>query len=133
MGQVRKQFERVKCLVLDEADRILDEVSTKEDVNYILDCCKNRKIQFFISATENEFLGKLREKSHQFNATLGNEKDLKLAFSLPETLQMQYILCPDELKDQYMQKLIDMNTSTKIVQSIVFSNSVKNAEILHRT
>lgn len=54
----------MKCLVLDEADRILDEVSTKEDVNYILDCCKNRKIQFFISATENEFLGKLREKSH---------------------------------------------------------------------
>lgn len=87
-------------MILDEADRILDELSTKEDVNYILDCCGNRKIQFFISATENEFLNKLRYKAHYFNATSGNEKDLKMVFSLPETLQMQYILCPDELKDQ---------------------------------
>lgn len=113
MGYIRDQFNRIKCLILDEADRILDEQSTKEDVNYILDCLNNRQYQFFISATENTFLTQLRKKSHQFNVNTGENggkgtggqdhiKDLKGVFSLPETLKMKFILCPDELKDQYL-------------------------------
>ena len=46
---------------------------------------------------------------------------------------MKYILCPDELKDQYLYHLIQANSVNSFVQSIVFSNSVKNAEILYRT
>mmetsp|Transcript_39593 Transcript_39593/g.33443 ORF Transcript_39593/g.33443 Transcript_39593/m.33443 type:complete len:118 (+) Transcript_39593:323-676(+) len=60
MGYVRDYFKRISCIVLDEADRLLDEQSIKEDVNYILDCCSNRQFQFFNSATENEFLNKLK-------------------------------------------------------------------------
>lgn len=127
---ISKQYvdlERVRYLVLDEADRLLDP-SYLTDLKLILDACSSPKRQtVMFSATMTSSLEQLQEVAMgddltvRYNANSNN-------FATVDALQQEYLFIPDNLKECHLVNLLKTEHPSSTI--IIFVSRCETAELL---
>lgn len=122
-------LSRVRFLVLDEADRLLDSAYNK-DLKCILDACAspNRQTLMF-SATMTPTMELLQANLvHEESDTFRYDSRENI-FGTVEALQQFYIFIPDNLKECYLVHLLkEVYTKSTV---IMFVARCETAELLH--
>lgn len=95
-------FRRLRFLVLDEADRLLDK-SFEEDLEVIFEALPSKRQTLFFSATLTDTLSRLKEKA--VNQPFFWEAPSQEA--TVEQLDQRYILTPAKVKDCYLVSLLE--------------------------
>lgn len=121
-------FKKLKYLVFDEADRILD-MEFSLDVELILKCCNPKRQTLLYSATLNEKVQNLAQMSlKEGNIFMFNACPL---YKTADNLEQFYLFMPKSVKDCYLYELI--STQVKLKKSnivIVFCSLLQECEIL---
>ncbi|KAK4885888.1 hypothetical protein RN001_002159 [Aquatica leii] len=122
-------FDNIKFLVLDEADRLLGG-QFDEQIKTIFKSLPKLKQTLFFSATITETLEKLKE-------TIGNDVfvyEAPAEVATVEELQQYYVLIPYDVRDAYLVETIRTfrknNTSGNIM---IFTDTCKKCQILSMT
>ncbi|XP_026330509.1 ATP-dependent RNA helicase DDX18-like [Hyposmocoma kahamanoa] len=121
------EYKYVKCLVLDEADKIF-QYGFEEDLKQIVSRLpKNRQTMLF-SATQSETTDSLiksamRESVHSVNT---DEDDLKATV---DGLKQGYVICETEYRLWWLHKLLKKTQNQKVM---VFFSSCKSVEFHHQ-
>ena len=120
-------LSRIRYLVLDEADRLLDD-SFGSEMECILGAVGHKRQTLLFSATMTRNLRTLRELSMEnafcFEAASGSGGE----WAIVEQLKQEYVLMPAKVKDAYLVYLLkELNE----VSTIVFTASCKSCELLH--
>ncbi|KAL0228377.1 hypothetical protein RCL1_004520 [Eukaryota sp. TZLM3-RCL] len=123
---VKDCFKRVKFLVLDEADRLVDEQFSKE-LSVILEALPSSRQTFYFTATLTPTLAQVKEAVTDL--FFWSESDNNIVV-LPPSLSHDYVFIPEITKDcwtLYLLQNIEHRTS------IVFCSACEVAEILSNT
>uniref|UniRef100_A0A7S3GEV4 ATP-dependent RNA helicase n=1 Tax=Palpitomonas bilix TaxID=652834 RepID=A0A7S3GEV4_9EUKA len=98
IGNERELFSRVKYLVLDEADRLL-EPGFAAELGPIVEALPEKRITLAYSATITPQLEKMKEMGKNppfyFNST-------PMLYTTPKSLREEMIVCPAKVKDLYL-------------------------------
>jgi ATP-dependent RNA helicase DDX49/DBP8 len=126
-------LHKVKYLIIDEADRLLEEdnVRMTKDLTKILNSLPKKRQTLLFTATNTPIVGETiaacPNNPFVYESADMNEK------KTVGTLDQKYILTPKECKDVYLVYLVLENRELRPKESImVFVRSCKMAEILHR-
>ena len=118
-------FQRLRFLVLDEADRVLDPTFEAE-LKVILRPLPKRRQTLLFSATLTRSIEALRQvalkDAYHFAAVQG----LKTA----ATLRQQYVLCPAKVKEVYLFHLLKRLEALEVRSAIIFVGTVKKCRLL---
>ena len=118
-------FQRLRFLVLDEADRLLDPTFEAE-LKVILRPLPKRRQTLLFSATLTRSIEALRQvalkDAYHFAAVQG----LKTA----ATLRQQYVLCPAKVKEVYLFHLLKRLEALEVRSAIIFVGTVKKCRLL---
>ncbi|XP_068731537.1 probable ATP-dependent RNA helicase DDX49 [Montipora capricornis] len=116
-------IKRIKFLVLDEADRLLDP-SFSDDLQVIFDNVPNERQTLLFSATLTDTLQELRELS-------SNEPfycEVKSDIATVSELDQRYILTAATVRDSYLVYILREHGENKSV--IIFTHTCKNCQAL---
>ncbi|KAI4333284.1 hypothetical protein L6164_018115 [Bauhinia variegata] len=118
-------FSRIKFLVLDEADRLLD-VGFQEELKFLFQCLPENRQNLFFSATTTSNLQKLHEryqdKLYVYEAYEG--------FKTVETLQQQMIFIPKKVKEVYLTHVLTKMDDMSVRSTIIFVNTCRDCHRL---
>jgi len=114
----------VKCVILDEADRLLDD-GFLEGIEFILSCIRHEHQTLLFSATMNEETKKLANKC------LKNPKHVSLISeqSIPKSIEHYFSFVNYETKEKV---LFDYLKREKVSQMIIFCNMRRTVDDLHK-
>jgi ATP-dependent RNA helicase DDX49/DBP8 len=127
-------FQNLKYLVIDEADRIVNEECFEQDLKTIVNAIPAERTTYLFSATmlagiekrKEIFEGRLDAKEPKltkpikvFDTTKGFPKTI-------DDLTQSYLLVPNKVKELYLINFIKSSMSDKkIRQTIIFCSTVK--------
>ncbi len=114
----------VKCVVLDEADRLLED-GFLEGIEFILSCIRHVHQTLLFSATMNEETKKLA------NECLKNPKHISLVSkqAVPKSIEHHFSYVNQEMKEKVFFNYLRRE---KISQVIIFCNTRRMVDKLHR-
>lgn len=127
-------LQRLKFLVLDEADFLLTETFAS-DLQTIIKVLpqKNKRQTLLFTATITDQVKSLSSGDSEkfFTYEINNSKDNDGSI-IPSTLSLYYIMIPEHVKEAYLYHII---TSTQYLEStiIIFCNRTHIVEMLRRT
>lgn len=113
-------LDKLKYLVLDEADRLLD-LNFEDALNKILEHIPQKRTTFLFSATMTNKVSKLHR------ASLTNPVKVEVSHSKHQTvstLTQNYLFVPDKYKNAYLAHIITGNVGKS---TIVFTMTCKSA------
>lgn len=124
-------LKRVKFLVLDEADFLLNETFAN-DLAVILNHLpkkENRQTLLFTATITDQVNSLQNENYFKYQIEMDH---LDNDIAIPKTLSIKYIILPNHVKEAYLYHLLTSEQYEKS-STIVFVNKTITAEILRRT
>ncbi|KAI8921040.1 P-loop containing nucleoside triphosphate hydrolase protein [Powellomyces hirtus] len=122
--------KNLKCLVIDEADRIL-EVGFEEEMHQIIKLLPRERQTMLFSATQTtkvEDLARVSLKKAPLYINVDENKDAATA----EGLEQGYVVCPSENRFLLLFTFLKKNLKKKVIVFLSSCNSVKyHAELLN--
>ena len=118
-------FKRLRFLVLDEADRILDPGFEKE-LQVILGPLPERRQTLLFSATMTQNLEALKRVALPDAFQFAEFEGLKTAVGL----RQEYVLCPAKVKEVYLFHLLKRLEQLKVKSAIIFVGTVKGCQLV---
>ncbi|GAB2226917.1 hypothetical protein Droror1_Dr00008715 [Drosera rotundifolia] len=119
-------FCRTKFLVLDEADRVLDE-GFEDELRAIFHCLPKNRQTLLFSATMTSDLQTLLElsgkKAYFYESYEG--------FKTVESLMQQYLFFPQNVKDVYLLHVLSKMEDMKIRSCIIFVSECRTCHFLN--
>lgn len=122
-------FSRIQFLILDEADRLLEQGCTDftSDLEVILGALPSRRQTLLFSATLTDTLQELKNIALNQPFFWESASETRTV----EELDQRYILTPEKVKDAYLVHLIQSFTDEHHDWSIIiFTNTCKNCQVL---
>ncbi|KAJ0065753.1 hypothetical protein NL108_017804 [Boleophthalmus pectinirostris] len=122
-------LSRVKFLILDEADRLLEQGCTDftSDLEVVLGALPSKRQTLLFSATLTETLEQLQSVALNKPFFWENKSETRTV----EELDQRYILTPEKVKDAHLVHLIQTFTDQHHDWSIIiFTNTCKSAQVL---
>lgn len=122
-------FSRIKFLVLDEADRLLDRLDGDfgDDLEVVFSALPKERQTLLFSATLTDTLTELQEMNSKKPFIWSEPKKV----STVEGLDQRYVLIPEHVKDAYLvficNKILEDSTNHSIM---IFTKTCKNCQIL---
>uniref|UniRef100_UPI00358EADDE probable ATP-dependent RNA helicase DDX49 n=1 Tax=Myxine glutinosa TaxID=7769 RepID=UPI00358EADDE len=123
-------LKNIKFLVLDEADRLLEEGDTdfSEDLQEIFKAIPAQRQTLLFSATLTDTLNELRDLTLNKPFFWESKEPVRTV----DELDQRYILVPDQVKDAYLVHLIQrLQDEHEDWPVIVFTNTCKKCQILN--
>lgn len=118
-------FSKIKFLVLDEADRVLD-VGFEDELRVIFKCLPKSRQTLLFSATMTSQLQALLElsanRSYFFEAYEG--------FKTVESLKQQYIFIPKQVKEVYLFYVLSKMEEMGIRSAMIFVSTCRSCHLL---
>eukprot|EP00249_Psilotum_nudum_P020054 c27539_g1_i1 orf=487-1929(-) len=118
-------FQRLKFLVLDEADRVLD-VSFEDELRTILFNLPSERQTLLFSATMTAELKALHKLSGDKAFIFEAYEGLKTV----DQLQQQYIFVPANVKDVYLAHVMSSMEERNICSAIIFASTCRTCHLL---
>lgn len=123
-------YKNLQCLVIDEADRIL-EIGFEEDMRAIIALLPKKRQTSLFSATQTKNVEDLARLSLQ-GVPVYAGVDQEDALATVETLEQGYIVCPAERRFLLLFTFLKKNLKKKVMVFFSSCNSVKfHAELLN--
>lgn len=122
-------FSRIQFLILDEADRLLEQGCTDftSDLEVILGALPSKRQTLLFSATLTDTLQELKNIALNQPFFWESPSETRTV----EELDQRYILTPEKVKDAYLVHLIQTFTDEHHDWSIIiFTNTCKNCQVL---
>uniref|UniRef100_A0A7N6AEC3 RNA helicase n=1 Tax=Anabas testudineus TaxID=64144 RepID=A0A7N6AEC3_ANATE len=122
-------MSRIKFLILDEADRLLEQGCTDftKDLEVIMGILPAKRQTLLFSATLTDTLQELKNIAMNKPFFWESKSETRTV----EELDQRYILTPEKVKDAYLIHLIQTFTDEHDDWSIIiFTNTCKNCQIL---
>lgn len=123
-------FNNLKCLIIDEADRIL-EIGFEEEMKQIIRILPNKRQTMLFSATQTrrvEDLARVSLKKAPLYVGVDDDKDA----STVEGLEQGYIVVPSDKRFLLLFTFLKKNMKKKVMVFMSSCNSVKfHAELLN--
>lgn len=122
-------ISRVQFLILDEADRLLEQGCTDftSDLEVILGALPTKRQTLLFSATLTDTLQQLQSIALNKPFFWESQSETRTV----EELDQRYILTPEKVKDAYLVHLIQTFTDEHHDWSIIiFTNTCKNCQVL---
>lgn len=118
-------FQRLQMLVIDEADRILEQ-GFEEDMHNIIKYLPKERQTILFSATQTRKVEDLARLSMKPNPIYtGVHDDSRLA--TVDGLQQGYVVCPAEKRFMLLYSFLKKNRNKKVMVSAIFSSISQNA------
>lgn len=111
----------VKAIVLDEGDRMLDELNIDDVKAVIKTTLKERQIAVFSASISDKTVGVCNEIMKEPKVLAVSEKD-----SMPRNIEHMFITCQRRDKINYIRKIV---AGEKVEKAIVFINNQENIEV----
>ncbi|EFA02088.1 probable ATP-dependent RNA helicase DDX49 [Tribolium castaneum] len=121
-------FNKLRFLVLDEADRLLGG-HFDEQIKTIFQALPKERQNLFFSATITDTLEKLKDVTGK--DVFFYEAPAEVA--TVEQLEQNYVLCPKDVKDAYLVETIRTYRATNDGNILIFTNTCKNCQVLSMT
>ncbi|XP_059058476.1 probable ATP-dependent RNA helicase pitchoune isoform X2 [Achroia grisella] len=119
-------YELVKCLVLDEADKIF-QYGFEEDLKQIINRLPKGRQTMLFSATHSETTDALVETAMKEDVQTINTDEDNLKATV-DGLKQGYVICETEYRMWWLHKLLKKTKNQKVM---VFFSSCKSAEFHH--
>ncbi|CAK9819723.1 Probable ATP-dependent RNA helicase DDX49 [Anthophora plagiata] len=124
-------LKRIKFLVIDEADRLL-EGHFDHQLKTIFDALPKEKQMLLFSATVTDTLDKIKNIASS-KVFLWESKDESGVVTVKE-LDQRYVLCPSDVRDSFLVEVIrTFRASNKNGSIMIFTDTCKNCQILSMT
>ncbi|CAK9825818.1 Probable ATP-dependent RNA helicase DDX49 [Anthophora retusa] len=121
-------LKRIKFLVIDEADRLL-EGNFDHQLKIIFDTLPKEKQMLLFSATVTDTLDKIKSIASS-KVFLWESKDESGVVTVKE-LDQRYVLCPSDVRDSFLVEVIrTFRASNKNGSIMIFTDTCKNCQIL---
>ncbi|MFN7771240.1 MAG: DEAD/DEAH box helicase [Planctomycetota bacterium] len=124
MGRRNLDVARLKCVVLDEADRMLD-IGFRPDIERILRQCPRSRQTLLLSATVPEQILQLAKRYMNRPKRINFSQDKVSA----ETIDQYFLRMPEEMKLEVLLKLLEREQPS---QAIIFCRTKLGTERLYR-
>lgn len=124
MGRRNLDVAKLKCVVLDEADRMLD-IGFRPDIERILRQCPRSRQTLLLSATVPEQILQLAKRYMNRPKRINFSQDKVSA----ETIDQYFIRMPEEMKLEVLLKLLEREQPS---QAIIFCRTKLGTERLYR-
>jgi ATP-dependent RNA helicase DDX49/DBP8 len=123
----REALSRVACLVLDEADRLL-EPSFEPELAVLLAALPSSRQTLLFSATLTPAVAALQRITGAAAFRFAAYQDL----SLPVTLKQELLLVPAKVKEVYLAYVLDAGrlAEAKVRSALIFASTVRGAQLL---
>ncbi|KAJ3014358.1 UNVERIFIED_CONTAM: hypothetical protein HDU68_000331, partial [Siphonaria sp. JEL0065] len=112
-------FKKLKFLVMDECDRLLDH-SFAEDLDEILSICPKKRQTLLFTATLTEEIEQLNAESNPFVYQCATR------FDTVDKLDQKYVFIPSTVRDAYMAYMVRTLFPQKTM--IIFTGKCRTAE-----
>ncbi|OUM64166.1 hypothetical protein PIROE2DRAFT_60845 [Piromyces sp. E2] len=123
-------FKNLKCLVIDEADRIL-EVGFEEEMKQIIKLLPKERQTMFFSATQTTKVEDLARVSLKRSPLYINVDEHKENATV-EGLEQGYVICPSDKRFLLLFTFLKKNLKKKVIVFFSSCNSVKyHSELLN--
>ena len=123
-------YQRLQMLVIDEADRILEQ-GFEEDMHHIIKCLPKERQTVLFSATQTKKVEDLARLSIQGTPLYVGVHD-EAAVATVDGLQQGYVLCAAEKRFLLLFTFLKKNRNKKVMVFFSSCNSVKfHAELLN--
>lgn len=120
-------LKKIKFLVLDEADRLLEDSGFAEQLEIIFKKLPEKRQTLLFSATMTQAIRELQANSKEKVFSWSQSTEVMTV----EELDQRYVLMNADVKDAYLIHILDKYTSEKPKSSvIVFTSTCKYAQIL---
>jgi len=121
-------LKKIKFLVLDEADRLLEETGGfAEQLEIIFKKLPKKRQTLLFSATMTPAIRQLQEASEEKVFSWSQSADVMTV----DELDQRYVLMNADVKDAYLMNILDKFTTDKPKSSvIIFTSTCKYAQIL---
>ncbi len=126
-------FKRIKFLVLDEADRLLDK-GFEQDLKAILDLLPKKRQTLLLSATMSPSMKELKFRPDEtpfiyaIKETYRYNMELIDRFETVEKLKQEYIFIPSTVREAYLCYLLKNHFESKTC--IIFVSKPKGCELI---
>ena len=128
-------LKKIKYLVLDEADRLL-EGGFDGQLQTIFEHLPKKKQTLLFTATLNESVDELKSKLNvqEDFFVWKNEKEDEESVKTVEQLKQSYVLTPFDARDAYLVHIVKKFTERNSKgQTIIFAKTCKSAQLLSMT
>jgi len=120
-------LKKIKFLVLDEADRLLEDTGFQEQLEIIFKKLPKKRQTLLFSATMTPAIRQIQESSEEKVFAWTQSTDVMTV----DELDQQYVLMNADVKDAYLMHILDKFTTDKPKSSvIIFTSTCKYAQIL---
>ncbi|GFO34685.1 ATP-dependent RNA helicase ddx49 [Plakobranchus ocellatus] len=120
-------LRKIKFLVLDEADRLLEDTGFAEQLEIIFKKLPEKRQTLLFSATMTPAIRELQESSEKKVFSWSQDAEVMTV----EELDQRYVLMNADVKDAYLMHILDSHTTEKPKSSvIIFTSTCKYAQIL---
>ncbi|XP_011498292.1 PREDICTED: probable ATP-dependent RNA helicase DDX49 [Ceratosolen solmsi marchali] len=124
-------LKKIKFLVLDEADRLL-EGRFDNQLSVIFQALPKERQSLLFSATITDALSKVQQVSKR-EMFLWESQD-NLGIATVKELDQRYVLCPENVRDAYLVEVIrTFRDDNKIGSIMIFTDTCKNCQLLSVT
>lgn len=120
--------QRLQMLVIDEADRILEQ-GFEEDMHQIIKLLPKERQTILFSATQTRKVEDLARLSMRSNPVYTGVHDDAAAATV-EGLQQGYVVCPADKRFMLLYSFLKKNQNKKIMVSFVFFSNNEEKKIL---
>ncbi|KAH9510169.1 putative ATP-dependent RNA helicase ddx49 [Bulinus truncatus] len=120
-------LKKIKFLVLDEADRLLEDSGFAEQLQIIFKNLPEKRQTLLLSATMTPAIRQLQESSTEKVFSWSQSSEMLTV----DELDQRYVLMNADVKDAYLMHILDKYTSERPKSSIIiFTSTCKYAQIL---
>jgi len=124
-NDVKKCFQKLKCLVLDEADRLLEETFESE-LRYLINSLPSRRQTLMFSATITPSVTAVQTLSNIKAAYFEESGKSKVV----DGCQQLYCFMPEKIKDVYLVYLVRSLLPKSTSRGIIFTSTIKKCEMV---
>lgn len=131
------RLNKVKFLVFDEADRLLDrdDGDFHDDLQVIIEKLPKQRQTLMFSATLSETISEAKEQASKepffWQSPELNSLDDDVVV-IPDTLEQRYVLVPEDVKDGYLVHMVKVLLEEKMKateQLVIFSKTCKSVQV----